>query len=350
MSATGERPTGIGPEADGGLAAATVGDGGGGGGGGTVGGGDQEARLLAAEQAMGRLSRLQSLTSLLSGAKSRDDVCTVVVHHGMAGVEAANGVLCLLTDDGRELEIVRAIGIRPETEENWHRFPADAPVPACDAMRSGQPVLFSSLEERDLLYPVLKGQPSNNQAFATLPLGLGGRTFGALTFGWARPREFTIEDRQFLGAVAEQCAQALDRCRLYEAEARERRRKDFVAEAGAVLASSLDYETTIQRAAELLLPELADACVVHVRTPDGLELMSAAHVDPEHERILRQLGQKDDRIARHFRLLEVALSRRPLLVDEIRPTLWDEIPVGSEERAQLQRLGLRSGLAVPLVV
>jgi serine phosphatase RsbU (regulator of sigma subunit) len=310
---------------------------------------DQGERLLAADRAAERLARLQSITALLSGARTRDDVCTIVVHQGMAGLGAENAVLCLVTDDGAELEIAQAVGIRPETRENWNRFPIDAPVPACDALRSHKLVLFSSLEERDRMYPLFAGQPSANQAYATVPLHLGGRDFGAVTFGWADPREFATEDRQFLMALAEQCSQALDRCRLYDAEARERRRKEFVAEASALLTSSLDYQTTIDRVARLLVPDLADACVVHVRTVDGLELVTAAHVDPEHERLLRSLGDKDDHLATHFRLIEVTNRRRPMLVPEIPPGMWDDAAGTSEERAQLQRLGLRSGLAVPLM-
>jgi serine phosphatase RsbU (regulator of sigma subunit) len=305
--------------------------------------------LMGAGDELDRLSRLQALTALLSGATTRDDVTTVVVHQGMAGVGADNGVLCLITDDGREMEIARAIGLHPDTQENWGHFPIDAPVPACDAVRTGQMVLFSSQEERDRLYPVFKGTPAAAQAFATVPLVIGARKLGAVTFGWNAARLFTDEDRRFLSALGEQCAQALDRCRLYEAEAREHQRKSFLAEASALLASSLDFEVTIERVARLLVPELADACVVHVRTPNGLELVTAAHVDPAHEQILRTLGQKDDRIARQFRLLEVARRREPLLVEHIPPGVWEDLAQDSTERTQLQRLGLTSGLAVPLI-
>jgi PAS domain S-box-containing protein len=310
---------------------------------------EQRARE-AAEQAADRLSRLQSVTALLSGARTVADVCTVVTHQGMAGVDADNGVLCLLTEDGAELEIVQAIGVQPETRENWSRFPADAPVPAVDAMRSGSPVFFTSIEERDRMYPMFKGQRSANQAFATLPLAVAGRSFGAVTFGWAKARAFSDDDHHFLLALAEQCAQALDRCRLYEAEADDAQRRAFLGEASALLASSLDYGVTMDRVARLLLPALADACVVHAIGADGgLELVTAAHVDAGHERMLRRLAANSEHIARQFRLNEVAASGRALLVPDIDPSAWDEIAADDVERSLLHRLGLHSGLAVPLV-
>lgn len=52
-----------------------------------------------------------------------------------------------------------------------------------------------------------------------------------------------------------------------QVEARERQK--FLAEAGTVLASSLDYVATIERAVQLSVPRLADACFVDVVTEDG---------------------------------------------------------------------------------
>ena len=84
-------------------------------------------------------------------------------------------------------------------------------------------------------------------------------------------------------------------------------------------------------------------------TIDGLELVTVAHVDPNHERLLQALIGKDDTLARHMRLLEVARSRKPLLAESITPEMWADIAKDDEERVQLQRLGLHSGLAVPLL-
>jgi len=314
-------------------------------------------RLLAAEQAARReaertadqLARLQAITALLSGTRTRDDVCNILVNQGVAGVDATTSVLCLLTDSGDEVEIVRSVGLMPEAEQAWSRFPLAAPVPACDAMRTGKPVLFANLEERDRLYPIFSGQPSRNQAYATVPLTVDRKAIGAVTFGWTEPRQFTDDDSRFLTALAEQCAQALDRCRLAEAEARERRRKEFLAEASALLASSLDYEATIEQVARLLVPELGDACAVHLSTPQGLQLVTIAHVDAEHQKLLERIGARDQGLARRMGLHDVARTRRPLLVESADFASWEALAKDDEQRVHLQRLGIRSGIAVPLI-
>jgi serine phosphatase RsbU (regulator of sigma subunit)/PAS domain-containing protein len=54
----------------------------------------------------------------------------------------------------------------------------------------------------------------------------------------------------------------------------------LLAEAGRVLASSLDYEATLSSVAWLLVPTLADWCMVDLWTDHGLERVAVAHADP----------------------------------------------------------------------
>jgi PAS domain S-box-containing protein len=79
------------------------------------------------------------------------------------------------------------------------------------------------------------------------------------TFGAAILRRATEAER--LQLAREQTARA-------EAEAGQRRLA-FLAEASQVLASSLDYETTLQRVADLVVPGLADCCFIDVQEVDG---------------------------------------------------------------------------------
>jgi PAS domain S-box-containing protein len=56
----------------------------------------------------------------------------------------------------------------------------------------------------------------------------------------------------------------------------------LLAEAGRVLAESLDGEATLARVVELLVPSFADWCVIHLRRDDGTYFVPVvAHVDPE---------------------------------------------------------------------
>jgi PAS domain S-box-containing protein len=66
------------------------------------------------------------------------------------------------------------------------------------------------------------------------------------------------------------------------AEAEEgQRRLAFLAEASQILAGSLDLETTLQGVADLVVPALADCCIVDLREADGSIRRVASTVDPQ---------------------------------------------------------------------
>jgi signal transduction histidine kinase len=143
-------------------------------------------------------------------------------------------------------------------------------------------------------------------AFITLPLVAKGLTFGTLQ---VEPDGVLAEEGlAFLDAVANQLALALDRhyalrreVRLRErAELFERvqrdllqrerlahqaaeeahRRQAFMAEAGAMLASSLDYRTSLPNLARLLVPAWADCCAIDLLGANGAERIAMMAVEP----------------------------------------------------------------------
>ncbi|HET7480197.1 MAG TPA: PAS domain S-box protein [Rubrobacteraceae bacterium] len=71
-----------------------------------------------------------------------------------------------------------------------------------------------------------------------------------------------------------------------------RRRLSLLAAAGPTLSASLDYEGTLQRVARLVVPELADWCLLDVIGEDGeVEQLACAHADPEKEDLLVRLRE-----------------------------------------------------------
>ena len=74
-----------------------------------------------------------------------------------------------------------------------------------------------------------------------------------------------------------------------EAELRQR----FLAQAGATLSSSLDYEETLQRVAQLVVPGLADWCAVDVLDVNQrLNLVAVAHVNPDKVAFAREMRKR----------------------------------------------------------
>jgi response regulator RpfG family c-di-GMP phosphodiesterase len=75
-----------------------------------------------------------------------------------------------------------------------------------------------------------------------------------------------------------------------EAEARQER-LGFLAEASNVLAASLDFEETFKSLAHLIVPRLADFCIIDIAEEDGaLKRVAVAHYDPKEEPKLQSLA------------------------------------------------------------
>ena len=68
-------------------------------------------------------------------------------------------------------------------------------------------------------------------------------------------------------------------------------RQTFLAEAGWVLGSSLDYEQTLTDVARLAVPRIADWCAVDIFVDGRLERLALEHVDPLKVALARELQE-----------------------------------------------------------
>jgi PAS domain S-box-containing protein len=176
-----------------------------------------------AERAAARTARLQSLTEALSEALTPAQVVAAAMDHGIGALDAEAGVMMLLAeDDGQELRMVEQRGYPPSAADGWDRFPLSAGVPIAEAVRRAEIVIVPSPEERDRRYPRLAGHQVVYPVSLSVPLVVEGERLGAMGLGFSQARDFSDDDRALLLALARQCAQALRRGRLFEAEARAR--------------------------------------------------------------------------------------------------------------------------------
>jgi PAS domain S-box-containing protein len=132
-----------------------------------------------------------------------------------------------------------------------------------------------------------------------------------------------------------------------QAEARQR----LLAEASAALAASLDYETTLTTIARLVIPSLADWCVIDIRDGDGtIQRVAAAHADPLKEPLLREMQRRYplDPHQSHA-ILAVLHMGRAKLYPELSATQVAAAVRDAEQIAMFQELGLESVMIVPLV-
>ncbi len=181
-----------------------------------------EAALRASEvryrALVARSTRLHGLAAALSEAATLGEVARAVVRQGRNVLGAASGDLAMLVDGGAAFETVYADGPRAAVEG----LDREAAVPglcATEAIRTGEPVLVGSFDQWQECYARSAAIAADGGyvSSATLPLLVDGEAVGVLAFHFTAPVNFDDDYRDLLVSVAQHCAQAVERARLYEA-------------------------------------------------------------------------------------------------------------------------------------
>ncbi|MDZ8263825.1 protein kinase domain-containing protein [Nostoc sp. ChiQUE01b] len=179
----------------------------------------QQAQRIA-ERALERIARLQSITAALSESLTPAQVSEVIVEQSMAGLGASCALVALLNEAKTELEIVRAVGYNQDLIDSWRHFAIDSPSPLAEAVRTGKPIWAETTENRVNRYPHLTKMYAQYdfEAWISIPLMVEGWAVGGISLGFTQPQQLSGEDQAFILAVAQQCAQAIARAHLYEAQ------------------------------------------------------------------------------------------------------------------------------------
>ena len=123
----------------------------------------------------------------------------------------------------------------------------------------------------------------------------------------------------------------------------------FLAEAGETLASTLEYETTLQALAELCVPRVACYCAVDVMEADGsFRRLGMAHVDPEQAEALRRAAGVPREPEAGSRLARVLDAGDPVLVSPVTDEWLREVTGSAEYRELTRRLVPTSLILAPL--
>ena len=173
---------------------------------------EARGRALAA-----RTTRLHGLTAALSEAVTLDAVARAVVHQGRVAAGATAAEVTLLVDEGASFRTLYAEG--EGVGPTGATTPVEAGYCSAAAVAQNEAVFVSSFEEWQERFPAAASRAADGGyvSSATVPLLVEGAPIGVLACYFTAPVNFDPEYRALLVSVAQDCAQALDRARLYEA-------------------------------------------------------------------------------------------------------------------------------------
>jgi PAS domain S-box-containing protein len=184
-----------------------------------AGGKRQAERVLGGERggravAQGLLRAIEAL----SAAVTLEAVAAAVLGECLSafGAQAAS---LILTDERGHVSFVRTTALEPRMGQELERMLGLGATNAlADLLRAGRPLWVEpQAAPRQPRPPAGQRLPALEAAAAVLPLRVG-RTIGGLALRFPGTEGVAEDDQPLIVALAEQCALALDRARLYERE------------------------------------------------------------------------------------------------------------------------------------
>lgn len=232
-----------------------------------------ESLLLA------RLVDLAQMAAQVAAATTLSEAADVLTSRASAVLGADAASLSVMDGPG-SLRLVQRRGPALAEDHWWSGFGVEERNSVSEAVRTGQAVTAATEEEIRTRWPGVFPAGHRCRSLAALPLVASERCVGAIGLTFPVEREFTPADRQFLGALADCCAQAVARITATESAADSAAKLQFLAESSEALSASLDYEATLRAVADLAVPRLADWCSIDLLEEGRLRRVAVSHIDP----------------------------------------------------------------------
>lgn len=124
----------------------------------------------------------------------------------------------------------------------------------------------------------------------------------------------------------------------------------FLAEAGEVLAESLDLQATLNRMLAIIVPEFGDWAAIDLFDDDEerLKTVAAIHADPEKTRLVKRMVGRYTHNPRYEPAIAAALRMgRPIVIRDVNAELLKKAAAPNLFPA-IRELGPRSAITVPL--
>jgi PAS domain S-box-containing protein len=256
----------------------------------------------------------------------------------------ADGLAVWLLDPGRmEWRVAVSHGLSPEFSSLVQRGRSEdmPPVPLCAEDVQNTPML----RDRALLY-----RREGIRSLMAVPIFIRAERRGSLVFYFHSLHHFSESEVALGNSIGSLSSSALAATELYREQTIAKTRSDFLADASAILASSLNYEETLAAVANLAVPHFADGCAVDLIEEDGIRRVAVAHQDPEKARLIWDIARRFPQSVRpETGLGRVLASGRAELYEAVSDAELQRDARNAEHLAVLRQLKIRSVLLVPML-
>ncbi len=209
--------------------------------------------------------RLAGLSTSLSEALTSDQIGDVVTKEAAAVVGARVANLALVATNGETVQLFHR-GQNDDGRTEVLSIPASIATPLTDVVADGRQLLMESPDAYRERNPGVVSEMERRgiESGVVLPLFVRNRVVGSVSFGWARPRDFSVADPT-LTTLIELISAAVSRAATFRANTR-------VAEFAGVLASATTTDVIAGALFDIVVSDVLDAIssrVAVLRDTDG---------------------------------------------------------------------------------
>ena len=295
------------------------------------------------KRAQRRAEQLQRITAALSEAVTVEQVADVIVRHDFVSLGVRLGVIALVEDEQSTLRILAQYGLDVARPGLNPTISCDQTSIFAEPVQTGGPLWITDYGEwiethdRDAdFWP-----RERCRALASLPMVVEDRVIGVMCFGFPDRHLFDADERDYLGALTLQCAQALERAQLFDAERRARQAAQKADELTLKFLAMISHElrtplTSIKGFTSTLL-----STDVKWDVQNQYEFIRI--IDDEADKLTRLIDELLDLSRLQAGKLRIALDYAylPMIVEQAQPEL--------EALAREHRLDIRLPEDLPLI-
>ena len=155
---------------------------------------------------------LMRVTRVISHSKDPEEVVLLTVESIKSALDVKGCTIFLINKKTNELEVAASFGL---SEEYINKGPVSAIQSIAQSLEAGPIAIYDVKDDPRLQYPdeaVKEGIAS----ILSVPIVAGGSTIGALRVYTGEPWEFTLDDVNFVQAMAYMAGMAIEMARYYK--------------------------------------------------------------------------------------------------------------------------------------
>ncbi len=153
---------------------------------------------------------LLQITGAISITRDPEEVVLLIVESVKTALDVKGCTLFLINRKTSELQVAASFGL---TQEYLDKGPVSALKSITQSLEEGPVAIYDVSDDPRLQYPN-EAEKEGIASIMSVPIQVHGRVIGALRVYTAEHWEFTMDDVNFVQAVAQIAGMAIDMCRL----------------------------------------------------------------------------------------------------------------------------------------